>query len=136
MMNLMLPKTLFEKSNAANIMLLVSMLLVISPHLFRIPIWLSFFCVTLIIWRLFYESGKGRLPNQFVKLLLILIAVSAIVMSYQTIVGRNAGSAFLLLMFCLKLTEFKSSRDAFVIVFLGYFIVITGFLFRKETLVS
>ena len=118
MIKTLLTKTRIDKANAANIMLLFSMLLVISPHMFRSPIWLSLFCVALIIWRLFYETNKSRLPNQFIKFLLIIIAVSAILMSYQTIVGRNAGSAFLLLMFCLKLTEFKTSRDAFVIVFL------------------
>ena len=132
MIKSLLEKPRIAKADSAQLMLLFSMLLVISPHMLRIPAWLSLFCLSLIVWRLFFEAGKSRLPNQLIKILLIVIAIAGILISYQTIVGRNAGSAVLLLMFCLKLTEFKTTRDAFVIVFLGFFIVITGFLFSQS----
>ncbi|MGD8811475.1 MAG: DUF3488 and transglutaminase-like domain-containing protein [Thioalkalispiraceae bacterium] len=121
-----------NKSKPAHLMLLASMLLVLVPHLLRVPLWLSLFCISLIGWRLYVELTGSRLPHLFIKLLLITIAVVGILMSYQTVVGRYAGSAVLLVMFCLKLTEFKTERDAFVIIFLGYFIVITGFLFSQS----
>jgi transglutaminase-like putative cysteine protease len=42
--------------------------------------------------------------------------------------------AFLLTAFALKLTEMRSRKDAYVVVFLGYFVCLTMFLFSQDLL--
>jgi transglutaminase-like putative cysteine protease len=132
MINHFFNSTLFSKASSQNLLLLLSLFLVISPHLVRLPVLLSLFCCLILVWRLFYEAGKMAFPGKIIRFFLMIIGIVGVLSSYHTIVGRHAGTALLIIMLCLKLTEFKTSRDATVIVFLGYFIVITSFLFSQS----
>lgn len=132
MFNFIISKLGLSAISTANLLLFFSMLVVLMPHTLRIPFWLTLYCLTLLCWRLFIDKTQRQLPNKIIKFLLLVIGIVGILISYQTIVGLNAGSAVLILMFFLKLTELKNNRDAFVVIFLGYFIVITGFLFSQS----
>lgn len=124
--------SLFKKIESKNLLLISSLIIVVLPHLFRLPIVLTVFCLSIIIWRLLYESGKAANPGKFIRFILMVTGIVIILYSYHSIVGQYAGTALLIVMVCLKLTEYKSSRDATVIIFLGYFIVITTFLFSQS----
>jgi succinate-acetate transporter protein len=52
-------------------------------------------------------------------------------MSYGILWGRDAAVALLILMVCLKLLELRTARDAFIVVLLGYFVVLTDFLYSQ-----
>lgn len=122
----------FKRAKSENLLLIISLFLVILPHLLRIPVLISLFCGLVISWRLLFEYNKAPYPGKIIRFLLMLAGIIIVLFSYQTIVGRHAGTALLVVMLCLKLTEFKTTRDASVIVFLGYFVVITGFLFSQS----
>jgi transglutaminase-like putative cysteine protease len=47
---------------------------------------------------------------------------------YRTLLGREAGVTFLLLLLALKLLEMRATRDVFVVVFLCFFILLTQFM--------
>lgn len=112
--------------------LLLSVLLVCLPHLLRLPLWISSVCLGLIGWRFLYESGHAPLPGKYLRLFILVAAIVGLFLNYTTLIGRTAGSAMLLLMLCLKLMEIKGHRDIVIIIYICFFILITGFLFDQS----
>lgn len=120
------------KVQPAALILLVGLLLVLLPQFSHLPIWLSFVTSTLILWRACYELGLCKIPGKVVLFLLTIILLSGIIFSYHTLLGRNAGSAMLLGLLCLKLFEIKSFRDISIIINLALFSIVINFLFNQS----
>ena len=57
--------------------------------------------------------------------------LGGIYISYGRILGRDSGIALLVVMLALKLMEMATLRDAMVLIFIGYFLVITNFLYSQ-----
>ncbi|MHA1569238.1 MAG: DUF3488 domain-containing protein, partial [Alphaproteobacteria bacterium] len=104
----------------------------VLPHLLRLPVWIDGLMLGLILWRWLYDAGRVRLPGRGLRLLLVALGAGGILLSYQTLIGRDAGSALILLLLCLKLTEMNRPRDVMVVLHLAYFIIILGFLFSQS----
>lgn len=119
-------------SQAALLRLLAVLLLVIGPHLTRLPLWASLFTVTLLLWRGAVSLRAWRLPKPWLRMLLTLTAFVGIYASYGRASGLSAGSALLTVMLALKLTEMQARRDVMVVVILSYFVLITHFLFNQD----
>lgn len=112
--------------------LLVVLLLVIAPHLLRLPLWEGAAIVAIVAWRAVASSRQWALPPQALKLALATAAFVAVYLAFGRITGQNAGIALLVLMLALKLTEMRSRRDVMVVMFLMYFLLVTHFLFSQE----
>jgi transglutaminase-like putative cysteine protease len=109
-------------------LLLLSFSMVAAPHVWYLPGWVTALACALIAWRAYLGHGAIELPGRW---LLVLIAVGAtlgVFVSHRTILGRDAGVTLLVVMLALKLLETRTLRDAVLLIFLGYFLVITGFL--------
>ena len=120
----------------ANFSLLLSVLLVILPHFARLPLWLSLLSLAAIGWRLLYDTGKANLPGRLLRISLVFAAILGLLASYHTVVGREAGTALLVLMLSLKLLEVRNLRDVYVVIFLSFFVVVTGFLYSQSILIG
>ena len=120
----------------ASLILLVGLLLVLFPHFFHLPLWLSLVMLGLLIWRACYDLQFCAIPNRKILLLLTLMLIAGIVLSYHTIIGRNAGSALLLGLLCLKLFEIKSFRDVALIINLALFSIVINFLFNQSIFIA
>lgn len=120
----------------ASLILLVGLLLVLLPHFSHLPIWLSLVMMTLIAWRGCYELQLCKIPGKLVLFILTIILLTGIVFSYHTLIGRNAGSAMLLGLLCLKLFEIKSFREIALIINLALFSIVINFLFNQSILVA
>lgn len=112
--------------------LLLSILCVLLPHITRLPIWLDILCIGVILWRMLFDVGKLPSLPSWLRLCLTIGGSVGVWLSYATLMGREPGSALLLMMLCLKLTELRSERDVFQCVFLSYFVVVIGFLFSQS----
>jgi transglutaminase-like putative cysteine protease len=112
--------------------LLVVLMLVIAPHLLRLPPWEGPAIVLIVLWRSIASARQWALPPQALKLGLALAAFTGVYLSYGRITGQNAGIALLVLMLALKLTEMRSRRDVMVVMFLMYFLLVTHFLNSQE----
>ena len=112
--------------------LLAVMVLVLAPHLARLPLWESAAVIALLGWRLLAELRQWALPNGWLRGLLTLAAFAGVIASFGRINGQNAGTALIVIMAALKLLEMRSRRDVMVTVFLMYFILVTHFLFSQE----
>jgi len=114
------------------LLLLLSIVFILLPHIARIPAWISVFCFALVLWRTLFELGDAPDIPRILKIILTISGTIGIFVSFHALVGREAGSALLLLMMCLKLTEMRGERDIFQCLFLGYFVVVVGFLFSQS----
>lgn len=116
----------------ASFILLIGLLLVLLPHFLHLPLWLSLVMTSLLAWRGCYELRLCKIPGKFVLFLLTIMMLVGIVFSYHTLLGRNAGSAMLLGLLCLKLFEIKSFREIALIINLALFSIVINFLFNQS----
>src|SRR5690242_17644389 len=112
--------------------LLISLAMVTAPHIERLPWWITLLVITVIGWRLYILISGLRLPSKWLLLLISLGAISSIYISYGRILGRDSGITLLVVMLALKLLEMAALRDAMIMIFLCYFLVITNFLYSQS----
>ena len=112
--------------------LAAGLLLAAMPHVMIIAPWVSALFFFALVWRS-YISWRGLpMPPRWQILALAAIAMAGIYLGYRTLVGRDAGVALLLIMSSLKLLEMRNRRDAMLTAFLGYFLVLTEFLYSQS----
>ena len=115
--------------------MIVCLFTLVAPHLERIPLWVLAVYVVATIWRIQVYRGHWSFPGRWVKLALIVSATVGIFLSFGSLLGLEPTVALLLTAFALKLTELVGRKDAYVLIFLGYFICITEFLFSQVLLI-
>jgi transglutaminase-like putative cysteine protease len=87
------------------------------------------------VWRVLVYRGRWSFPGRWVKVALILSAFVGIFVSYGSLLGLEPTVALLLTASALKLIELARRKDAYVLLFLGYFVCITAFLFSQDLLI-
>lgn len=112
--------------------LIGSLLLVIAPHSFRAPWWLTALVLCLFGWRLYFSLTRAALPSRWLVIGIAVVAMLGVWVEYRTLFGRQPGIILLSLFAGLKLLETRSHRDAAVAAFLGYFLIITNFLYTQS----
>lgn len=115
----------------AYLILLAGLLLVFIPHFSHLPIWLTIVILGLLTWRGCYDLQLCSIPGKVILFILTIMFLTGIIFSYHTLIGRNAGSAMLLGLLCLKLFEIKSFRDISIIINLALFSIVINFLFSQ-----
>ena len=121
-------------SQSGVIALLGALLLVVMPHLLRQPGWIGLICLAILGWRVVRELRSWPLPPLWLRIVIVGSGVLAIYQQYHTLNGLDAGTALLTLMLCLKLTELRNQRDAMVVLMMGYFLVLSSFLYDQSML--
>ncbi len=117
--------------------LLVSLLLVIAPHAGRLPLWIPLWFTALALGQALNLVGGSPLAKDILSRLskarhaLTLALLLGVYLSYGTLLGRDAGVALLVVLSGLKLLELRAERDHYVLVFMGYFLVITNFFYSQ-----
>jgi len=116
--------------------LLVAQMLVIVPHLMHLPLWMVALWLGAAGWRVQIFRMRARYPNGWAKGGLVLLVLAGILLSRGTLVGLEAASVLLIATFTLKLLEMRTRRDALVLIFLGFFCVVTAYLFEDGILTA
>jgi len=111
--------------------LIASLVLVIAPHALRAPWWLTLLTLCLFGWRLYFALNRAPLPSRWLVLGVAAVAMLGVWIEFRTLFGRQSGILLLMLFAGLKLLETRTLRDAAIAVFLGYFLVITNFLYTQ-----
>lgn len=112
--------------------LLIALSMAAAPHVPRLPLWISLLAAVMVVWRFAVAHRGLALPRRWLLVLLALAGAAGTFMSYGTVFGRTGGVALFILLIALKLMETRSRRDGAVVVFLGYFLVITNFLYDQS----
>ena len=116
--------------------LLVAQVLVILPHLAHLPLWIIGLWLGCAAWRIQIFRMRARFPRSWLKAALMIGAGFGVYFSRGSLVGLEAGVVLLIAAFILKLLEMRSRRDALVLIFLGFFAVVTSYLFEDGLLAA
>ena len=73
-----------------------------------------------------------RLPGRAPIAALLISAVLLTLWSEQSLFGKEAGVTMLVVLMSLKTLELRARRDALVVFFLGFFLVLTHFLYSQS----
>jgi len=116
----------------ALVWIILSLFTLVAPHVARIPVWILAVYVFAAVWRTMVYQGRWSFPGRWIKVAMIVSSFAGIYLSYGSLVGLEPTIALLLTAFALKLIELAERQDGYVLLFLGYFICITEFLFSQD----
>ena len=120
------------RDKADTLLLLLSSVLVLAPHAAHLPWWITASVTVTLLWRAFVTLRGSRLPPRWLLLPVTLMAMAGIYASFGTWLGREAGVAMLVLLLAFKLLEMHARRDLFLVIFLGFFLVMTNFFYSQS----
>ena len=104
----------------------------IAPHLLHLPIWCGVLSAALLLWRARLSLSGGALPGRWVVSALLALAAGLTLWTEHTLLGKEAGITLLVALMALKTLELRARRDALVVFFLGFFLVLTHFLYSQS----
>jgi transglutaminase-like putative cysteine protease len=112
--------------------LLLGLCLVMALHLHHLAGWVALSITVLIVWRYLLAHYRRPMPRIFILMPLTVFAGLGILLTYRGLFGRDASVELLALMLTLKLMEARTRRDFLLLVFGGYFLTVTTFLFTQS----
>jgi transglutaminase-like putative cysteine protease len=108
----------------------------VMPHFGQLPLWCTIMSVAILGWRARLAWTSSPLPTRWVLVGVLLVALALTWWSHRTLLGKEAGVTLVVVLMSLKTLELRARRDAFVVFFLGFFLVLTHFLFSQSLFVA
>jgi transglutaminase-like putative cysteine protease len=105
-----------------------------APHLMHLPLWCGGLTVALLLWRARLTLQGGALPGRWLIAGVLVLAAGLTLWGENTLLGKEAGITMLVVLMALKTLELRARRDALVVFFLGFFLVLTNFLYSQSLL--
>ncbi|AWN21831.1 DUF3488 domain-containing protein [Deinococcus irradiatisoli] len=125
---------------ATLLLLLAALLLCMLPYAARMPVWASALVLALLVYRAALGLGRApALPLLTQSLTLVLIVLGAgwgLLQTFGTLLGRDGGTAVLVVLLALKAVETRSGRDLQMLALLGFFLTVTHFFYAQDTLTA
>lgn len=104
----------------------------ILPHTTHLPLWCSLLAAAILSWRGRLAVRGAPLPPRWNVVAVLAAAIALTLWSEGTLLGREAGVTLLVVLMALKTLELRARRDALVVFFLGFFLVLTNFLYSQS----
>src|SRR4051794_6172003 len=108
----------------------------VLPHVSHLSLWCTLLTAVMLLWRAQLAVVNGPLPTRWWLGILLLIAAGLTLWTYRSLLGKEPGVTMAVVLMALKTLELRARRDAFVVFFLGFFIVLTHFLYSQSLLVA
>jgi transglutaminase-like putative cysteine protease len=108
----------------------------VAPHAAHLPAWCSALTAAVLLWRGALALRSAPLPGRWVLVAVLLLAVGLTFASHRTLAGKDAGVTLLVALVALKTLELRARRDAFAVFFLGFFLVLTHFLYSQSIAIA
>ncbi len=109
---------------------------VLAPLSQQVPLWCSLLSAAVIVWRGVLAWRNQPLPSRWWLLALLALSLVATLISFKTILGRDAGVTLVMVLLALKTLELRARRDAFVVFFLSFFLMLTNFFYSQTLLTA
>ncbi|MEE8245133.1 MAG: DUF3488 domain-containing protein, partial [Pseudomonadales bacterium] len=117
-------------------LLMIAQAVVVLPHAAQLSPWVIAVGLFCGYWRMRVYQGRWDYPQRWVKAVLVLGSVAGVIGSGISAISLEAATSLLILGLALKLIEMKSRRDAYLVIFLSYFVIATEFLFDQAMSVA
>ncbi len=124
----------WERDRRDTLFLLGATALAAVPHFGHLPAWTLIGFALLFVWRLGLVLWGRPLPAAPWRWIGALAVIAAVFAHYKTLLGRDPGVALLVLFLGLKMMEMRARRDLFVVLFLCFFLLLTGFFYSQSML--
>ncbi|RJG07819.1 DUF3488 domain-containing protein [Noviherbaspirillum cavernae] len=121
-----------SRDKSDTLLLLATCVLVLAPHAGHLPAWIVAACSAILLWRGWVTFRGHRMPSRNLLVPIAVLTMAAVYWHYKTIFGREAGVAMLVLLLTFKLLEMHARRDLFVVLFLGFFLVLASFFYSQS----
>lgn len=108
----------------------------IAPHFLHLPTWCLVMTAVVVLWRARLAVANAPLPGRWPLLAVLAVALALTAWTHRTLLGKDAGITLLVVLMVLKTLELRARRDALVVFFLGFFIVLTNFLYAQTLAVA
>lgn len=116
--------------------LFAAQFLVLLPHVKHVPVWIIVLMIVCAIWRVQVYRGHWNFPSKALKTGIAISSCVGLVFSFPTFFGLEALVSVLFAAYGLKLIEMHSKRDALIVLYLSFFLVMTSFLFDQGILLA
>ncbi len=104
----------------------------VLPHVSHLPLWCALLTLAVLLWRARLAIVNAPLPSRWVLVAVLLLAAGLTFWSHRTLLGKEAGVTLAVVLMALKTLELRARRDAFVVFFLGFFLILTHFLYSQS----
>jgi transglutaminase-like putative cysteine protease len=104
----------------------------VLPHASHLPLWCSSLTAAVLLWRARLAIANAPLPGRWVLVAVLAVAMGLTLWSFRTLLGKEAGVTLVVVLMALKTLELRARRDAFVVFFLGFFLILTHFLYSQS----
>jgi transglutaminase-like putative cysteine protease len=115
--------------------LLVSVVISIGLHLEHLPPWVALSGIIAALWQIQLYRERWRQPGRLLKWSLAVACAGGLFLHYGRMSGLEPMVGLLFTGYALKLLEIHNRRDALVLLYLSYLIIILQSLF-SNTIVS
>jgi transglutaminase-like putative cysteine protease len=112
--------------------LVVAFFLTILPHIPQLPFWVTIAVAIALAVRSWGQLRKWRLPSPAFCGLLALCLVAGIYLQFRTVLGRDAGTAFMAGLIAIKFYELRGPRDVAMIIFSSFFVTMSSLLYSQS----
>ena len=116
--------------------LLVSVVISIGLHLEHLPPWVALAGIVATLWQIQLYRERWRQPGRLLKWSLAGACAGGLFLHYGRMSGLEPMVALLLSGYVLKLLEIHHKRDALVLLYLSYLIIILQSLFSTSIVSS
>ncbi len=106
------------------------------PHAGHLPAWCLLLSVAMLTWRGWLALRGRALPGRWLVASVLLLAAALTLWTEKTLLGKEPGVTMLVVLMTLKTLELRARRDALVVFFLGFFLVLTNFLYSQSLAVA
>ncbi|MBT9489524.1 MAG: DUF3488 domain-containing transglutaminase family protein [Rubrivivax sp.] len=108
----------------------------IAPHALHLAPWCVLLAVVILLSRARLALNGGTLPGRWTLVAVLGLAVGLTLLTERTLLGKEAGVTMLVVLMALKTLELRARRDAMVVFLLGFFLVLTNFLYSQSPLTA
>ena len=108
----------------------------VLPHAAHLAPWCIALTALMLFWRAQLALSNAALPSRWAVVAVLAVAVALTLWTEQTLFGKQAGVTLLVVLMALKTLELRARRDAMVVFFLGFFLVLTNFLYSQSLLTA
>jgi protein-glutamine gamma-glutamyltransferase len=118
--------------------LLLSLIILLSaaaaPHFLHLHSWITALFLVSVAWRIACLIRPALLPGRLLLFILAMVGIANVILNYPILFSGDTAIALMTSMVGLKLLEIHTRRDLYIVVFIGYFLLATQFLYYQEIL--
>lgn len=119
-------------SKRLQLLLLLVITFNVIPHTFVLPPWITATSATFLLWTALHLFKDVVLPPTWLRTMLAIAGTLGVFLEWHTILGQEPATGLLVYLASLKMLEATRYRDAMLIIFTSYFLLMAHLLVSQS----